>query len=162
MNKFINLHEVVNKLADPNLSENIDKAGNLQKYLGFSNEEIDEIYQFASSLYQQGKYQDASSVFMILTFLNSEYYNFWLALGLSELARQSYIKAELFLMRALHLDAFRQEAYIGLAKCSVFQHFYEEAEAYLETLEEALQEQGNHEVQLPEVESIRKYIKAKK
>jgi type III secretion system low calcium response chaperone LcrH/SycD len=87
-----------------------------QRVLNVSDSLLDEYYNIAKEIINEGSFKEAELAFTFLTFLNPYYQNFWLGLGIAcqsqgnfENAIEAYSAAELLnpLNPNVHLNAYQ-------------------------------------------------------
>ncbi len=72
------------KLNDSIEIEQVITAGSWQNFLGFTNETIFWIYSLGYKFFEEKNYEDALSLFLMLTLLNPTVSDNWIALGFAQ------------------------------------------------------------------------------
>ena len=97
----------------------LEKEKIFQDLLGFSRENIPQMYEQCILFLQTNRLEEAIAGFSLLTKINPYIADFWLGLGLCYKAREEFPKAmEAFIM-AIALDPYRSEMYEFAVECSL-------------------------------------------
>lgn len=99
------------------MREAIEKGKNGQDLLGFSDEVVENFLKAAEKLFEEKKFGDAADAFLFLVSLRPSEGRFWMGLGASLQADQSFEEAiDSYEMAALY-DLENPWPYFYLAKC---------------------------------------------
>ncbi|HXF29846.1 MAG TPA: SycD/LcrH family type III secretion system chaperone [Chlamydiales bacterium] len=86
--------EVLEALQKPDeLRRHLDEGRSLQELIGYSDEFMQQLYNAAHDVFQEGRYQEAADGFLFLTTLNPYVYAYWLGLGMSQQLIEEYEQA---------------------------------------------------------------------
>jgi type III secretion system low calcium response chaperone LcrH/SycD len=112
----------VNKLndmaRDPEQLKKFQDDGVLfQQAFGFTEEQMENFYQFARRLCEHERFKDASDVFLVLTALNPYVSHFWLGLGLCDKIERDYKGALFDYSMAMAVDKENAFVYYNIADC---------------------------------------------
>ena len=86
--------EILLELQKPGeLRNQIDAGKSLQEIIGYTDEFMQELYNAAHDVFQEGRFQEAADGFLFLTTLNPYVYAYWVALGMSQQLLEEYEQA---------------------------------------------------------------------
>lgn len=109
------LQEMIN---NPEKAEKfIQEETLLQDAFGFSEDQMQQFYQFARGLCEQERFEDASDVFLVLSSLNPFVSHFWLGLGLCDKVAGRFKEALFDYSMALAVDKENPYTYYNIADC---------------------------------------------
>lgn len=80
-------------LEKKSIADELKHGKNLKEIVGISDERLDEIFDFACTLYNEMRYKDAGDVFFLLTNLSPQNFNYWQGLGFSSYQAQELNEA---------------------------------------------------------------------
>jgi tetratricopeptide (TPR) repeat protein len=116
----------------------------LDKICSISEYTLEAFYQAGKSLYERQQWEQASSVFIILTIINPGHSLFWLALGNSEFFRAHYETAKIAYAMAAVCDPFDPFCHLYSSKCCEMLGEFELAENALELAQIAINDSREH------------------
>jgi type III secretion system low calcium response chaperone LcrH/SycD len=108
------LHEEVAKLVR---SKEVKKGLLPQETLKLSKEKLLEFYQVAFTFFEGEYYQEASNLYLFLTFLNPHVSSFWVGLGMTEEMQEHYDSAIGAYLTALDLNENDLQPVLYCAEC---------------------------------------------
>ncbi len=120
------------------MQELFEKGETLQDVLKLSEEELGQIYAIAKEHYERKHYENARSIFLLLTALRPDAAVFYAGLGMTEQQCGHYDTAAQFYALAADLDSDEPSVYLYAAQCLHLQHRTQEAIQVLDALVEAL------------------------
>lgn len=135
------LQQLSEKLSEESFWQQDDNTDTtVQDFLGLSDEELISFYNVGSNLYQSGSYQEACSIFTLLTQLNPKVAQFWMALGIIQEKLDQHESAVYAYLLSAELDEASLTCYLQAAKCLLLLDQSEKAKKMLQHALERINE----------------------
>ena len=109
------------KLSVETMAHLLEEDHLLQEIVGLSDEKMLLIYDYASELYEDKKYQDASDILYLLIILNPINFYFWQAFGIASLKIDDLPAASAAFETAIALDPSQPDPYLYLQEVLIKQ-----------------------------------------
>jgi tetratricopeptide (TPR) repeat protein len=90
-----------------------------QEAFGVTDQVLGMYYQAAAKYLDQGKFPEAKDAFIFLTYLNPNYPNLWLGLGVAEQHQHEFEPALNAFMKALELDPNNAACLANACQCNL-------------------------------------------
>lgn len=130
------------------------KANTMQDFLSYSPQTVEWIYKIAHQYFDEKTYEKAHPLFMLLVLLNGTIFDYWLGLGLTQLALQKISEALLSFYMASQLDPTSACAKYNIVKILLQLEQFDEALDYLDELQKIVTSQNLINIQ-PIIDSFR-------
>ena len=95
------------------------KGGSMKELRGIDQQQLDAMYKVAFGRYDSGLYNDALLIFRNLCLLDHSEYQYFLGLGVTQVALNQYAQAAATLSHAGKLDKADPRASLAMAGCFV-------------------------------------------
>ncbi|MDB6081815.1 MAG: sycD7 [Chlamydiia bacterium] len=137
--------EFLGELEKPDmLKKFIDSGKSLQEMIGYSDELMEELYQSASQVFEEGRYQESQDGFLFLTTLNPYVYAYWIGLAMSYQLLEEYEQALLAYECAAALDPESPLPYYYQAACHLLMNEAALAQASIDILKDLCKDSLEH------------------
>lgn len=153
-NEPVDQNNFLNRL----LEENVE----MQQYLNISDEVLAKYYVMAAEILQEHNFENSRDAFLFLTFLNPNYANFWIGLGMSEQALGCFDEAISAYRLAEVLDPQNPTIHINAFKCHKALDNQQLADESYEKCTQACSDQSKHAQIKSELESLNNLTKINK
>ncbi|NGX60903.1 MAG: Chaperone protein IpgC [Chlamydiae bacterium] len=138
-----------------------EKGMSLKEATGVSEESLEEMYALAYGYYNQGKFEEAVSLFKFLSIASPDTYRYVLGMAASFHQLKSYKEAATGFYLALNLEPNPFAGYY-LLDAFLKQDLFDEAREFIDLLLELCEEQPGYEEIQGRVELIKKSLNDKK
>jgi len=142
-------------LTEKFLLKQFEKGKNLQEIYGYSDSMMDKFYLYGVDLYNEGRYTDASDIFLVLVNLNPLYYQVWLNLGMSEQLKDNLDAAKDAFEMAIMLSPNEPNPYLHSARCFLSSNDWDIANCYIALMKEMvpnIEDDPNYGEKIKEIE----------
>jgi type III secretion system low calcium response chaperone LcrH/SycD len=89
----------------------------IQELLNISEEDMDQMEKIAGDYYRKEEFQNSRDIFLFLTSIDSERWNYWLGLGMSEQMNKHYDMAATAYSMAADLNSADPSIHLYSANC---------------------------------------------
>lgn len=152
--KELDNKELDNFVSD--LQSKFEKYGTAtQGVQTFDHVSQESVYAIAYAMYEKGKYEDSSSLFRILSFLDMESVKYWMGLGASQQMLKNYDEA----LKAYAFAAFLNEqdpyAHFHAAECFILQENIDQGLVALESAYKVAENKAEHKALVNQIVLMR-------
>ena len=132
--------DILSDLEKPDLLRSyIDEGKSLQEIIGYSTSVMEQLYQAAVIVFEEGRHREAQDGFLFLTTLNPYVYAYWLGLAMSYQLLEEYEEAIIAYECASKIDEEKPQPFYYLAGCYLLLNETQEAQKMLRVAKEKCQ-----------------------
>lgn len=125
--------ELLIELEKPDMLKKFLESGkSLQEIIGYSDELMEELYQSAAQVFEEGRYQESQDGFLFLTTINPYVYAYWIGLAMSYQLLEEYEEAILAYESAITIDTESPLPHYYKAACHLLINEVQEARAAID------------------------------